>query len=500
MPRLSSTTDVPGAHTDPAESDGSVARRPELRRRALAAGRSLWAPAAASVVLGALSLAVPSTPTYDPWAWIIWGREITQLGLDTNFGPSWKPLPVLFTTVFAPFGDAAPELWLVVARAGGLFALALAFRVARRLAGGGAAGAFAGAFAVAGLLLSPGFLRNVGLGNSEGLLVALVFLAVERHLDGARSHAFAAAFGAALLRPEIWPFLGVYAVVVWRAEPRARRLLAALLVLVPILWFGPELWGSGDALRASSRARAPNPGSPAFAERPALEILRLTNDLLLSPVTVGALLALVLAAIAFARARRGGATLVLGAAAAAWIALVAAMTEAGYAGNPRYLVLAAAIACVLAGIAWATVARGAAELVRLAARREPLAAAAGVAAAVAILAASAASAREAAPDLKKQYEALRTEGILYRDLANAVERAGGRDAVLECGRPITGPYHVPALAWRLRVHSRVVAIDPETPGTVFLERDDRTLELPAGSPFRRVAAVGEWDVLAACAP
>jgi hypothetical protein len=71
--------------------------------------------------------------------------------------------------------------------------------------------------------------------------------------------------------------------------------------------------------------------------------------------------------------------------------------------------------------------------------------------------------------------------------------------VLACGRPITGPYHMPALAWRLRVHSQVVAIEVETPGMVFRERDDRTLAAP-GSPFAHVAEAGEWDVVAACAP
>src|SRR4051794_30474176 len=43
----------------------------------------------------ALSLLGPAVPTYDPWAWIIWGREITHLDLNTVSGPSWKPLPIL---------------------------------------------------------------------------------------------------------------------------------------------------------------------------------------------------------------------------------------------------------------------------------------------------------------------------------------------------------------------------------------------------------------------
>ena len=40
-----------------------------------------------------------------------------------------------------------------------------------------------------------------------------------------------------------------------------------------------------------------------------------------------------------------------------WVALVAVMTQAGYAGNPRYNVAAAAVGCVLAGVGVAAVAR-----------------------------------------------------------------------------------------------------------------------------------------------
>ena len=80
----------------------------------------------ACVVLAIVSVFVlPSTPSYDPWAWIVWGREIGSgaFTFATNGGPSWKPLPVVFTTVFGLFGGAAPKLWLIAARAGGLLAL-----------------------------------------------------------------------------------------------------------------------------------------------------------------------------------------------------------------------------------------------------------------------------------------------------------------------------------------------------------------------------------------
>ena len=86
--------------------------------------------------LAAASFLLPFAPLYDVWAWLVWGREVTGLDLDTGAGPSWKPLPVVFTTAFAPAGDAAPELWLVVARIGWLASIALAWRLASRLVAG----------------------------------------------------------------------------------------------------------------------------------------------------------------------------------------------------------------------------------------------------------------------------------------------------------------------------------------------------------------------------
>src|SRR4051812_5026232 len=74
---------------------------------------------AGCLALAALSLLGPSAPTYDPWAWLNWGRQISDGSLDTVAGPSWKPLPVAFTAAFSLVDDAAaPSLWLLVARAG----------------------------------------------------------------------------------------------------------------------------------------------------------------------------------------------------------------------------------------------------------------------------------------------------------------------------------------------------------------------------------------------
>src|SRR3954452_15449498 len=291
-----------------------VASLSGLGVRARAAPRAgLAAVAAVCLALGLLSLVGPSSPTYDPWAWLIWGREILHLNLDTRFGPSWKPLPVALTTVFALVPGAAPALWVAVARAGGAAALAFGCRVARAL-GGGVAG---GLLAAGCLLVSTDFVRFAGVGDSEGLLVALLLAALELHLASRRRAALWAGFGAALLRPESWPFVGLYALWLARRDRSARRLVTGLTVATLALWFGPELWGSGNPWRAGQRAHDPNPNALAFADHPALEVVK--RGIAMTP-------AVALAGLAAAFVQRP--LRLLAVAALAWLAEVAIMTEA----------------------------------------------------------------------------------------------------------------------------------------------------------------------------
>ena len=63
--------------------------------------------------------------------------------------------------------------------------------------------------------------------------------------------------------------------------------------LALVLWFLPEYLGSGDWLRAASRARDPNPDSAAFAASPFVEVFRRSEAILLVPVYLGALIAVV---------------------------------------------------------------------------------------------------------------------------------------------------------------------------------------------------------------
>jgi len=345
-----------------------------------------FALAGLALVVGALSLLLPSTPSYDPWAWLVWGREIVHLKLQTTGGPSWKPLPVIFTTLFAPFGKAAPDMWLVVARAGAVMSVAMVFKVSVRLtrqlgallagdageradAGLTALGPalLAGLIAAVGLAFSGGFISDNGLGYSEGVMTALVLIAVDRHLDGAHRQAFAVGFLAALDRPEIWLFWGPYGLWLWWKDPEARKLVAALFVLIPILWFLPEYWGSGHFLRGVNRAQHPRSNSPAFAKCPfCTELADHAWPTVLLRIKIFTALAVAAAGVLLWRGHRarGGWTLstlreraqagvvIAGVLGAAWWVVVAIMTQVGFSGNNRYLVLGAALIEIAGGVGW----------------------------------------------------------------------------------------------------------------------------------------------------
>ena len=197
---------------------------------------------------------VPASPAYDVWAWLVWGREVGHLDLATVGGPSWKPLPVLGTSVLALAGGAAPTLWLLVARTAGLLAVVGVYRLGARLAGT-AAGVVAGGL----LLLTPDrevrFLRVVLEGHTAAITAALAVWAIECHLAGRRRVALLLLFLLALDRPEAWPFLALEAWWCWRDDREHRWYPVALLGLVPILWFGGDWWGSGSPWHGADAAR-----------------------------------------------------------------------------------------------------------------------------------------------------------------------------------------------------------------------------------------------------
>ena len=443
----------------------------------------------ACLALATLTLLGATVPTYDPWAWIIWGREVMHLELVTTDGPSWKPLPVLFTAPFSLAGDeAAPELWVLIARAGGLLAFAMSFRLAARLAGPAA-----GVIATVALVLSDEFIRNFWRGNSEGLLVALCLWALELHLDGRRRAAFMLGFAAGLLRPEVWPFWGLYGLWLilgaWRDRIPWRdvALVAGTGALMLVLWFVPEYLGSGSALRAAERARQPNPDSPAFAASPFLEVFRRSYYILTIPVYLGAATA-VLFAWPRRREWRGMAMLTLAGISTVLMIAVALMTEAGFAGNLRYVALPAAMVCILAGAGWVEAVRA------VRARRGGRAGAVLAAAAVGLFAPFAVA------DLRKldqDRQRVVSEADLYgENLRAVIAKAGGERAIKSCGNVYTAAFQTQAVAWYLHLHETDVTIFPMPPGTIVAPHYTGHARDPR---FPLVTKTTRWMVGSSCA-
>jgi hypothetical protein len=288
----------------------------------------------------------------------------------------------------------------------------------------------------------------------------------------------------------------LYGIWLWIRDPGARRVLAACAVIVPLLWFGPDAIGAGGALGASRAARGtPSPGSAGLESVPALALLTDTIELLTWPALAAAALATILGPRAFGRARRGaagdapgaGRTIrALAAGAAAWVAIVAGMTQAGYAGNPRYLVAAAAVGSALAGV-------GAVSLARATRGGAPLGAAVLLAA---VLAASLGTLRDQSGQLADRPRAAAS-------FARVIAAAGGRDALRRCG-PLRSALGARSfVAWELDVPMLELGTPPASPGVLIRARSfyGGALE-PALAPGHRVLAQDlHWQVVSlGCSP
>ncbi len=370
---------------------------------AAGAGRFYLSLTVGSLALAALSLLFPSTPSYDPWSWLLWAREIVHGHLTiTSSGTSWKPLPMIFAVPAALFGNAAPNLWLMVARAGAIAAVVMVFRLAWRLTRevGGLFGELPagasdiGPALVAGLIgavslglsASGAFLSSNALGYSEAFAAALLMISIERLLDGRPRQAFIVGFFVALDRPEIWLFWGLLGLwLLWR-DPGARVFVVVSAVLVLALWFVPVKLGCGSFTCSVSRALKPRSNSLAFASNPfEAELSQAAWPTMLLRIKVpAALLVLAVAGLTWRAVRRGGlaalaqprnrariATALMAVGGLIWFVVIAIMTQIGFSGNNRYLVLGSALVDVCGAVAFGWAAHELGVLALRARRRGP---------------------------------------------------------------------------------------------------------------------------------
>ena len=503
-----STTEFPaGTATSPG---GRAA--PRAVATFLAPGNFFLWLAIVALAVGALSLLIPSTPSYDPWSWLVWSRQIIHGHLTiTSGGTSWKPLPMIFTIPFALFGHAAPDLWLVVARAGAFAAAVMVFRLAYRLTlrVGGLFGEadpgldrltvmapalLAGLIGAVALVLSAsgGFVSSNALGYSEGFAAALLLISIDRHIDGRHRQAFVVGFLVALDRPEIWLFWGPYGLWLFWKDPGARVLVAALFVITPIVWFLPVYLGCGSFGCSVNRATHPRSNSLAFASNPFVAELKRAAwpTMLLRIKVVAALLVLAVAGILLAAYRRAGlaglrtdanrarlTTALIGLGGLAWFVVIAVMTQAGFSGNNRYLVLGSALVdiCGAVGFGWA-----AREIGVVASRRWRRRRSAAGTTAVSSALQWAATALVAlvflwAPNwvganmisIPRTHGSLVYQAHLRQGMDDLVARFGGPGKVLACGSIMTEGFQVPMVAWVLGVPTTRIEAPPTNGGAAY---------------------------------
>jgi hypothetical protein len=438
---------------------------PHLRPAVLAA-------AALCLAVAGASLALRAGPQYDPFGWLIWGRELLHGRLDTVWYPSWKPLPVLITTPAALAGHAALPLWLIVSRSVALAGAVVAARLAYRAAG--TAGAL---LAGIGILTLPQWLPLWLSGTIEPLVTGMLLAGVLALLAGRPRAALALLAAASLGRVEAFPLLVLAAAWTWR-QGAARLLGPALVVAVPLLWLAGDWAGADDPMHGGWLARLAMWRVRDKSDSPVLVMLAHVPHVIPVPI-----LAAAVATAAWGLLRRRPAESALALVAVVWIITDLVLASRGYPTDPRFLLPAAAATVTLAAL-------GAGRV--LAGLRRPALAVAAVAA-LALLAAV-----TRAPSADQQVAEAATAHQRLGRLDDAVRWAGGPAGVAACGGAATWQPFRARLAWDLQVSTTEVRKIRHR-GLVFAPRFERGFRPPiargAAVRVRHAGRVGPWDVL-----
>jgi hypothetical protein len=419
---------------------------PELwTLRGFARRRPWWVVGVGLLLLSiVLVLWAGTRPGFDPYGWLSWGHQTRAGNLDTNAAPSWKPLPYLFTTVFAFAGHYEMRLWMITSAAISLAGVVFAGRIAYKLTGPSAqrpwapwiAAAFAG-LALLGIRdeLGYSYFHYILSSQSDPMIVTFCLAAIDCHLDERPRAAFVMGCLAALGRPEVWPFLGLYTIWLWRAHPRTRLLLVIGVIVMALLWFGiPALTSRSwfvAADNANGSGRAPQ-GNRIVA------VIHRFVDLHHWPLEVVALLGVALAAL-----RRDRTSLVIAAAIVVWVIVEIAFALHGWPGLGRYMFEAAGAMIVLAGACVGRLLAG----VRIRGRALPAWAGAALVALVVIglIPPAISAAHNEHKDILHQRK--RTAEI--QRLSTVITALGGAARVRACGEPLTRLEYQTTLAYTL---------------------------------------------------
>ena len=405
------------------------------------------ASAVALLVLSTLIVLWAKTrPGFDPYGWLVWGRQTVAGNLNTNAAPSWKPLPYLFTAPFGLFGHYQLWLWMItslaVSLAGAVFAGRIAYRLTARDASDPRWPAYvAAAFAALALLGLSSYWHYMLSSQSDPMIVTLCLAAIDCHLSGRYRWAYTAGALAALGRPEVWLFLGLYTIWAWLRVPSMRWLVAVEIVIVILLWFGIPALTSRTPFVAASNALGS--GRRLRSDRVFGTVGRFLdlNTLILELTALGAV---VLAAV-----RRDRVTLALAVGICAWVIVEVAFSLHGWPGLGRYMYEPAGVLVALAGA-------GIGTLLAEGRRVSRVAAWAGIALAAVIVLALVPPALSRARSEHRDIRQQRVRTAEIGKLTGVISRFGGPARFKPCGEPLTRLEYQTILAWNLHVNVATV--------------------------------------------
>ncbi len=435
----------------PAPSGGSESRSSAAsdQSRRFGAGYLAWLVAAALIVVSAIIVVWAKTrPGFDPYGWLTWGHMTLHGGLDTNAAPSWKPLPYVFTVVYALLGSHELRLWMITSAAVSLSGVVFAGRIAYKLTDAPPerrwAAWVAAIFAGLALLGIQDYFHYILSSQSDPMIVALCLAAVDLHLDGRTRLAFAAGVLAGLGRPEVWPFLGLYFLWAWVRRPATRPVLIGGVVVMALLWFGIPALTSRTPFVAA--ANAMDSGRRLTSDQVGGTITRFL-DLHYWPLEIAALLAVALAA--WRRSWADRVTLVLAGGVVGWVVVEIAFALHGWPGLARYMFEAAGLMIVLAGV---FVGRVLADPPRLGGVSGRAATAVGAVAVGLLVIGLLPPALSAARTEHKDIHVQRARTIQLDKLNSVIGQLGGAARLRACGEPLTRLEYQTALAYALGVN------------------------------------------------
>ena len=419
------------------------------RAGALGGRTSLLVVVGSAVGLLVVSLLIllwaKTRPGFDPYGWLVWGRQTVAGNLDTNAAPSWKPLPYLFTAPYGLFGHYQLWLWMVtslaVSLAGAVFAGRIAFRLTPHDADRGYAAWVAAGFAAAGYFGISSYWHYMLSAQSDPMIVALCLAAIDCHLHGRYRWAWVLGGFAALGRPEVWLFLGAYSVWAWLRVPSMRWLIVVGIVLLVLLWFGIPALTSRSPFVAASNALGS--GRRLRSDRVFGTIGRFL-DLNPTVMELTALLAVVIALI-----RRDRVTLALAAGVCAWVVVEIAFALHGWPGLGRYMFEPAGVLIALAGVGVGAVLVEAPRIARVVGW---VGAALVAVIALALVPPALSRARSEHHDIVAQ----RSRTAEIGKLTGTIARLGGAARLRACGEPLTRLEYQTILAWNLHLNVSTV--------------------------------------------